>query len=420
MTTSLVPTTQPVADFATRQELARQACLAAGIEWPGTILPPGTALYKEGVESLKAYREGWKRLPVAGEVIGLVEAALEAEKRQDFPEDVRNLRFRPQDGRLVRVANLDNERMVGLGYGQHTLRQLVQQIDPLDDAPRGFSSALLYLDDQERAEILNKRIAKMGGETAITLRTKLPHEGTRIARAALSKIYGSVTDHDIARAVGAVLKGDTKGKLDYKPGDQRSRFEVIWPSEIPIETFVVGDVHYACLSITNSETGEGSIRIASAVIRARCANLTLSVGDGTEVILRHVGDPVAIMRKLVTAINLAIRDIEPLLDVIQQSARIRVEVLEPGKFFESVARRYALPAASAKHWLDTWQEKYQQESQSVFSLTAAISDATKKAGDWTEGAEWERIASQVQARAVEVVKAGTPHAMALAKALAAN
>lgn len=419
MTTDIQTVPTQTNNFQTRQEQARLACEAAGIVWPGTILPEGTALYSSGVETLKNDRAAWRRLPLAGEVIGLVAAALAEEQRKDFLEKVGGLRFNKFTGRLVRAANVDDTGGRGLGYGPHTLRQLIQQIDPLDDAPRGFSAALLYLTDQERAEILNRRIENVKPDTAVTLRTRLPHNGNvRIARAALSKIYGSVTDHDIAGAIGSVLQGDTSGRLDYKPGDSRSRFEVIWPSEIPVKTFVVGDVHYGMLSITNSETGEGSLRICPAVVRARCANLTLSTGEGTEVVIRHVGDAKVLLHRLMKAIRAAIDDMEPLLNTISQSARIPVEVWTPAEALGKIAKRYELPKTTADAWVKQLQES--QYPNTIWGLSAAISEAAHKQENWIGEAEWERIGSEVQARAVEVVKKGTPQAMALEKALAIN
>lgn len=418
MTTQLAV---PTNDFQTRQEQARLACEAAGIVWPGTILPEGTALYSSGVETLKNDRAAWRRLPVAGEVIGLVAAALAAEDRQDFKDEkVGGLRFRVTDGRLTRKGHeATTGSQAALGYGPHTLRQLVQQIDPLDNAPRGFSAALLYLSDQERAEILNKRLADTDPETAITLRTRLPHSGeTRIARAALSKVYGSVTDHDIAGAIGSVLQGDVSGRLDYKPGDSRSRFEVIWPSEIPVETFVVGDVHYGMLSITNSETGEGSLRICPAVVRARCANLTLSTGEGTEIVIRHVGDEAALVHRLKKAIRSAIDDMEPLLATISASARIVGSIWTPAEALGKIAKRYELPKAAADSWIRQLQES--QYPNTIWGLTAAISEAAHKQDVWTGEAEWERIGSEVQAKAVEVVRKGGQEARALEMALSIN
>lgn len=416
--------------FQSRQEQARMACEAAGIVWPGTILPEGTALYESGVDKLKSDRAAWRRLPLASEVIGLVGAALAAEDRIDAEAVVRDLRLRKTDGRLIPASMLDVDTApsAGLGYGPHTLRQLVQQIDPLDDAPRGFASALLYLSDRERAEILNKRLDHTKPETSVTLRTKLPHSGSsRVARAALSQRYGSVTDFDIAEAVAGVLKsgGDTSGRLDYKPGDNTSRFEVIWPSEIPVETFVVGDVHYACLSVTNSETGQGSLRIVPAVIRARCANLTLSTGEGIDETIRHIGDPKVLKLRLMKAIRRALDDLQPLLSVITQSAKIQLDEFDgghsgwsPEKAIAAIAKRYELPKASVQPILDTFKKSAYPAS--VFGITSAISEAAHSLPTWTDEAGYEKIASEVQAKAVEVVRKGTPHALALEKALAIN
>lgn len=408
-------------DAMSRQEAARQACEAAGITWPGTILPPGTALYSSGVEKLKADRQNWRRLPLAAEVIGLVETALAAEKRMDFTVGVGDLVLRGSNGRIYRADSTGNPAAVGLAYDDHSLRQLVAQITPFDSAPRGFASALLYLSDRERAEIINKRlelVAKNEDQTQVVLRTKLPHVSdgmSRVLRATLSEVYGSVTDEDIAKALGAILRdsGDGSGRLDYKPGDSHSRFEVIWPSEIPVETYVVGDVHYAAICIHNSETGEGGIHICPAVIRARCANLTTSVGHGIEVNIRHVGDPQKLMFRLVKAIRAAIDDLEPLLHVISASARIPLpSAWSPEKAFAEIARRYAQPKMVVPTWKAMLTEGNYPET--VWGLAASIQEAAhRRTETWGQGSEWERVAGQVQAKAVEVVRAGTPAARAL-------
>lgn len=391
-------------DHVSRQDAARKACEAAGIVWPGTILPPGTALYTSGADKLESDRAAWKRLPLAGEVIGLVEAALRAEDRQDYAVKVQNVRLRPRDGRLVKLGHEDRP---GLGYSPHTLRQLVQQVSPLDDAPRGFTSALVYLSDQERAEILNRRLARMTDGPDIIMRTRLPHSGdtrSRIARAALSEIYGSVTDADIAVALGRILQGDTTGRLDYKPGDTRSRFEVIWPAEIPVQTFVVGDVHYAALSIGNSETGQGGLRICPAVIRAACANLTISTGEGTEVVIRHVGDSAVLMGRLQRAIRAALDDMEPLLQAITLSARVPLTRWEPAKAFAAIAARYALPRAAADAWGDVYAASHYPAT--AWGLSNAITEAAHSRDTWADSAEWERVGSTLTAKVAEVVKGG--------------
>lgn len=409
--------------FETRQDLARQACEQAGITWPGTILPPGTALYTDGVATLRNDRRNWRRLPLAAEVIGLVASALEAEQRVDLPVLVPGVRLRKTDGRIVRLEHFEQNTPVefGLGYGPHSFRQLVQQITPLDSSPKGFASALLYLSDQERAEIVNKRLAIMEAKDAdqVMLRTKLPaNTSARIVRATLSGKYGSVTDHDIAQAIGLIMTGDTTGKLDYKPGDSRSRFEVIWPSEIPVETFVVGDVHYACLSISNSETGEGSIRITPAVVRARCANLTLSVGEGINEDIRHIGDPAKLMFRLKKAIQRAIDDLEPLINTITVSGKVGLGKFSAAEAIAAIAKKYELPKTSVAGILE--QHKSSLYPDTVWGVTSAISEAAHSVGAWTDEADWERVASTVIAKTAEVVRVGTAAAYAFEKALSIN
>lgn len=413
------------ADHVTRQEAARRACENAGIVWPGTILPPGTALYESGVEKLKNDRLAWRRLPLAIEVIGLVADALQAESRKDLPNvQVAGLRFRPLDGRLVQAQNVHvTKPEFGLGYGPHSLRQLVAQIEPLDNAPRGFSSALLYLDDQERAEILNKRLAQMKTESSpeVLLRTRLPHRGdTRLVRAALSEIYGSHTDLDLATIIGATVRetGDRSAKLDYKPGDSRSRFELIWPSEIPVETFVVGDVHYAGVQVTNSETGEGGVNITPFLIRARCANLTVSKGEGVSENVRHVGDAARLAARVRKALRRAIDEIEPLIQVITLTARVPVEVWSPAEALAKIARRYSQPQLAASVWKSTFEEsKY---PGTAWGLAASISEAAHKQETWIGEADWEKVASDFQGKVAEVVMAGTPHQEAIRRAIELN
>lgn len=436
---SIVPTTPSfvsptVGTFATRQEQARLACEAAGIVWPGTILPEGTALYSSGVEKLKNDRAAWQRLPFARDVVGLVAAALAAEDRRDYAVNVEDIYLDEFTGRIKRLTS-DNKP--GLGYGDHSFRQLVAQIGTFDSAPKGFASALLYLTDKERAEIVNKRMIQLrqrvhafqadpnadkahDPQTIVTMRTKLPHVGSsRIARAVLSERYGSVTDHDLAGAIGAALNNDAHARLDYKPGDSKSRFEVIFASEIPVETFVVGDVHYAGVAVNNSETGQGGVNIIPFVVRARCANLTLSVGEGLNENIRHIGDSDRLMQKVNRAIQAAVAEIEPLLATIGLSARVSLGSWSAEDALTKIAKKFDMGKAAPAAWMAQLKESnYPQDS--VWGMAAAISEAAHRRETWADEAEWEKVASTVQARVAQVIGKGTPHELALEKALSLN
>jgi hypothetical protein len=173
-----------------------------------------------------------------------------------------------------------------------------------------------------------------------------------------------------------------------------------------VSTFVVGDVHYGCLSITNSETGEGSLRIAPAVVRAACANLTLSTGEGTEVVIRHVGDAAMLLARLKRAIRAAIDEIEPLIQVITMSSRVVLgESWSPERAFKAVASRYSLPAGVVPTWLE--QMKSSQYPESAWGIASSISEAAHNRGTWVEEAEWERVSSDVMAKVSKAALGGS-------------
>ena len=383
-------------NHVTRQEYARQQCLAAGLTWPGTILPPGTALYDSGIDQLRSDRQLWKSKPDARTAVLLISAALEAEDRADYRCEVKNLRLREDNGRIASVKTYKDADKTGMGYSPHSFRQVIQQIPALAaaKAPRGMTSALLYLSDSERAEIVNARIEK--AEMSLTLRTKLSHNGQRIIRAGLSEKYGDVSDIHVGDAIVSALNGrGSTVKLDYKPGDSRSRFELIFPSELPIKTFRVGDVHYAMLSIKNSETGEGSIEIQASVLRAACANLTLSTGKGITQRIIHVGDSDNLRNKVKAAIMAAEAQLMPLIAAIQKSAETPVSYT-PGDLIAKLAKALNVPTDRARDWQDTLEHKYLPEvGMTTWAVTNAITDSAQRASNWVNQEREELIAARI-------------------------
>lgn len=383
-------------NHVTRQEATRQACLAAGINWPKTILPEGTSLYQSGVDKLRADRALWARLPDARLGIEVVTAALKAEVREDYAMTVSKLRLRPDSGRIVSEAQLLNPKVPGLGYSPHSFRQLAQQVPGLNaaSAPRGMTSALLYLTDSERAEIVNARIGR--ATTDVTLRTKLSHNGARIARGVLSTKYADCNDIHVGEAIAQALNGrGATMKLAYRPGDAQSAFEIIFPSELPIKLFRVGDVHRATIIVRNSETGEGSLRVIPAVMRAACANLTISTGEGVITSMIHLGDPTNLKNKLRAALLAAEAQIAPLVAAIQRSAETPL-AYEAGDIITKLAKALAIQTDRAKAWKETYEAKYLPEGgATLWSLTSAITDAAQNAENWVAQEREERVAARV-------------------------
>lgn len=391
---------QPVDEpkFEPRQDAARRACEEAGIVWPATILPPGTALYTSGVDTLKSDRARWAKLPDASTGVRVISAALAAEDRQDVQVKVSELRLMPDTARIAARVNTPVPALGTSGYDAHAFRQLVAQIPHCGPgaAPRGFATSLLHLDNDELAAVLNRRLP--AATTTVTLRTKMAHSGGRIVRAVLSEKYGDLNDIHVGQALEAVLGDDAReAKLDYKPGDKRSKFEVIFPSHIPVKTFVVGDVHYMGISIENSETGEGSCNVRAFLMRAACANLTLAPGEG--VTLRHVGKTERLVGQMRAAVKAAVEQLDPLIALIQRSATERLTdftAKTPGDIIRALAKKYEIADDRAKTWADTYATKY-GESPTTWGITSAITEAAQGASVWTETAEEEHIAADVMA-----------------------
>lgn len=376
---------QPVNDpnHVTRQEAARQAAEAIGIEWPKTILPEGTALYDSGVQRLRADRAKWRKLPMAKDAIVAVKNALAAEDRRDVADvPVNELRLHSDNARLYREGK---SAASASGYDSHAFRQLLAQIPQCGpgEAPRGFGSSLLYLTSAERAAILNARLPKATAK--VMLRTKMAHTGQRIVRAVLSERYADVSDIHVAEGIERGLNGDLSNvRLDYKPGDAQSKFEMLWPSEIPVHTFRVGDVHYAGVAVDNSETGQGSLRIRPYLFRAACANLTLALGEGVEVVLKHMGNAERVRQSMRAAIHSAIGQIEPMIAVIQNSAQDRVSDFSSkpmSEIISALAKKYEVSDATTAEWQKTYAASYAQ-SPTTWGVTSALTEATQRTSSW--------------------------------------
>jgi hypothetical protein len=323
-----------------------------------------------------------------------VAEALAAEEPRDFTVSVGKLRLDERDGRL-RAAGSD-PGTPGLGYSDHAFRQLVQQVPGLraSEAPRGMVGALLHLTDQERARIVNARVER--SEADVTLRTKVAHNGPRFARAALSERYADCDDHAVAEAIGGCLSSRSATvKLNYRPGESVSAFEMIFPSEIPVHDFRVGDVHMAMIQVRNSEIGSSSLEVVPAVIRARCSNLTLSTGKGVITRMIHLGDSQNLKNKLKAALLAAELQIAPLIAAIQKSAQTPLEV-EPGDIIAQLARALSVPVARAKDWRDTLEARYLTEGPlTVWSLSSAITEAAQHADNWLLQEREEKIGSRI-------------------------
>lgn len=402
----------PVAlrDFATRTAAAREACVRAGIDWPETLRTPGEALYASGYETIRAHRERIERNPLAAKALPLVVSALEAQDRRDLTVDLRDLSLDPATARIRHALQRAED---GAIYSKHAFRQLVGLVPALSgtSTPQNVAGVLGFLRPAERAAIVNARVLEMPAAASqkVMLRLRRGDDDSELVRAILSEKYADVSDLHVARALLASsdLVGD--GRLDYKPGDSHSRFEIVWPSEIPIETMRVADVHKAFVQVENSETGQGSVIVRGGVICVNCYNATLVEGAGVEVAikLRHVGDAEVLRGKLTAAVRAAALQVEPLLSAIQVSARTRIPGdQKPADVFAKLARKFGVTAARAQAWGEVYDSRYAGQDApggTAWGISSAITEAAQDRPWWKAQAEEEEVGSAVVQRLFNVL-----------------
>lgn len=396
-----------IENHLTRQELTRQAAVQAGFRWPKTILPEGTALYASGEATLRADRARWANMPAASAALPVVQAALDAQGWRDFPVQVRDLRLHATTGRIVKADSAADKR--GFGYTEHAFRQLAARVPGVRELPRNAAANLLALDSDERAAIVNRRLEKMTAtETAaMTLRSRLAHDGSRVAVASLSERYADIPDAEIARAVAAIAPANAK--IEYIPGDSHSRFDVIFPAEIPVPLFRVGDIHKAVLSVTNSMTGEGSCKSTAGMFRAACANLTLSTATVEGVSVRHVGSSATRVAQVRAALVALVDQIEPLVNAIVVASTVVLPAdRTPAQIIETLAKRYALTDSQAKGWAASFNQYAATYGDNLWSLHSALTESAQTADSW-----WTQ--HQAEQAAGELLASGTSFAAMLRK-----
>jgi hypothetical protein len=402
-------------DFLARSERLEAAAAALGMKLPKTILPKGHALYDSGVSALaadnKAIQEMIAKGQTADKALKIVTAYAEQEDRLDVERDLRTLRA-DADARLWRPGSAvkgveakprkDGTVEGALGYTRHAWTQIVKQIAPAEaqSAAAGFAPALLGIDSDLRASQFN-RWASKGDARRMTLRTRRTSNGVRVVRAALTERYADVTDLHLAQAVAGLDVDLTKWALDYKgdTGNGQSEIRLLAANPIPLKLFRVGDVIRVGTVIGNSETGQGSITVATFLERALCANLTRSTASSTATRIRHIGDAARVRAEVQGAIRLAIGGADTIVRAIvgakQQVlgdvasdvfARIQALLKDEG---------YSATNTEVAGWKQTYDKsygEYEPKGVSLFGVHSAMTEAAQGATWWHQTAATEEAA----------------------------
>lgn len=232
-------------------------------------------------------------------------ASLEARIRAEDLRDVTDVRAQAlrmdSEGRMYR---LDPQGKPGkaLPYTHDALQHTVSYLS----TPRGTTGVLEFLRPAARAVAFEDLAVRAPREAAITMRT-LVSKGQRIIRAVTSDRHSLTAGDDgaIVRALRGMVNGDAKARITRQW--DRSDFEIVIPTRA--REVKRGDLVYAKIHISNSETKGGSLEIFGGLHRLVCENgIVASVNDAASGFsIRHVGD---VTNRLNVALRVAVAGIE--------------------------------------------------------------------------------------------------------------
>jgi hypothetical protein len=238
----------------------------------------------------------------------------------------------PKNGGLFAEGKPDSN---ALAYTPAGFNHILGFIKPTS-VQGGMRDTLLALPPGLRSEAFNyfaTSAHRASGD--VQIRTIVdPLSGRRVVRAVTSDRH-SLEKGDDSAILGAIERAVPNGaKLRATRTLDRTDLEILWPAmEREIR---VGDVALIALSISNSETKGGSLKIEPKLLRVLCYNFTTAYSDGAdeEISLRHVGD---ISRKLPSAIARALRVVEPFVRAFGDAYRVALPTYAPTRG-ETLAR----------------------------------------------------------------------------------
>lgn len=287
-----------------RMEILHRLNSQAGYTAPKTIFPEGTALIDIGEQNLSRVKTEVAALP---SLSAFSQAFLEAEKMRD-PRDITDsltaLRMLP-GGKLSRRLPT-GEQGPAIGYTPTGLAQCVGAYRELLGLPNGFVGSLEWLSPEKaRPEAFNDlacRAQLAAGKWSNAERTN-PFRAQRVYRTSVLPTNGerylyAVTSPKHVGAAGGFaamvrqltskLPNDAKVRVTHQ-GHDRLDVEVLFP--MMAREIRVGDVLWASVSVTLSESKDVSASVADGLMRVLCVNLTrANYGKETHFTRKHIGE----------------------------------------------------------------------------------------------------------------------------------
>lgn len=341
------------ADFDVRNAALRALCNRAGLRLPETIVPEGDSLLPIGEDKQRKLACEVAQLPDLTAGLAALRARIAAEKHVDSTVPVQRIRAEPT---RCGIYGLGQDPGKALGYTDKGFSQLLDFVRPAN--LRGSPApTLLTLSPRLRAEAINEyaeRVVATPDGSPRVLRSFLdPLSGRRVIRAVTSDSHSLETGDDVA-VIAAIESALPAGaKLRVTRTFDRTDFEIIWPALD--RQLVAGDVALIALSIANSETKAGSIRVSPKLLRVLCKNFTTAYTDGAEqdIAIRHVGD---LRARLPGAIIRALAVVEPFVRAFGDAYKVELPAFAPtrGEILGRVVQVYELPRGLAESAAELW------------------------------------------------------------------
>lgn len=278
-TVTMTGPAETVSDVALSRVTADEEYLRRhGIALPPVVRVLGGRVNAIGVENFSISHRAWEEQPRTVDALGEVIETVRAERREDARCDRKAIQLRP-DGTL-RAGAWGNLHLESSG-----LRGLVGLFG---DTLPGAAALLETLPADERAELVNRQIARSERTGVVRLRTREVH-GRRQVFAVVGAAYAA-RDADALAAdlIGALRQvpggHDARGEVVYDAGSASLEAEALWHADHVVD-LACGDVFKGGVVLRSSDNGGGSVQVWSEWLRNRCYNLII-VGKGAAPVAR--------------------------------------------------------------------------------------------------------------------------------------
>lgn len=281
-----------------RSQKDRDAAVAAGFA-------PKQPVYRQGLRAsgMRRHREEFGELPDAKHAATRLIVQVGAEQRRD-------VEFPATDVRVNKDGLLALGRAPRLLFTSRAFQSLTARLS----MPAGASTYLPAIEPELRALNVNHWVADTYKEaevarakeaydakktfepTSLVFRTRnAPAKpGCDEARPArecfgiVSDSYGELDADKIAEAIRMAVPADARARVTYD--GHRTKFDVIFFSNIEPEHAVAGEFFKAAVQIRTDDAGGGSIVVSAAIHQNLCLNfIILDKAVGEVARIRHIG-----------------------------------------------------------------------------------------------------------------------------------